>query len=197
MKETGASPARPEYRIELDLRELSQLFNTMDPAPFPEKDLDSDAEEFIVSWAREFPLAAPVALRVHLHEFPAGVEPQQLIAQGVHHYFAYRARLTRLELRRLFKEGRQTLVIGVGFLLGCLMASHVLPRTAPGTFVELARESLTIAGWVAMWRPMQLYLYDWWPVRQRWRLHEKLSRMPVEVRKAGATSKAHPAEGGG
>ena len=30
------------HKIELNLREVAQLFNTMDPAPFPEKDLDSD-----------------------------------------------------------------------------------------------------------------------------------------------------------
>jgi len=45
------------------------------------------------------------------------------------------------------------------------------------------RESLTIAGWVAMWRPMQIYLYDWWPVRRRGKLYQKLSRMHVDVRK--------------
>jgi hypothetical protein len=45
----------------------------------------------------------------------------------------------------------------------------------------MLRESLTIAGWVAMWRPMQTYLYDWWPVRRRSCIYTKLSHMPVEV----------------
>lgn len=34
-------------QIELRLRELAQLFNSLDPSPFIERDLDSDAEEFI------------------------------------------------------------------------------------------------------------------------------------------------------
>ena len=38
-------PERTPHRIELNLREVGQLFNTMDPAPFPEKDLDADAED--------------------------------------------------------------------------------------------------------------------------------------------------------
>ena len=42
-------PERAPHRIELNLREIGQLFNTMDPATFPEKDLDGDAEEFILS----------------------------------------------------------------------------------------------------------------------------------------------------
>jgi len=36
-----------------------------------------------------------------------------------------------------------------------------------------------------MWRPMQIYLYDWWPVRRRRRIYEKLSHMPVEVEAKG------------
>ena len=50
-----------------------------------------------------------------------------------------------------------------------------------GTWAAITRESLTIAGWVAMWRPMQIYLYDWWPLRRRGRVYRKLSRMAVEV----------------
>jgi hypothetical protein len=176
-------PERAPHRIELNLREIGQLFNTMDPAPFPEKDLDGDAEEFILSWVREFPLDEPVVLVVHLNKFPADQNPQSAIEQGVHHYFAYRARLNRLEFRRLLKDGRQSLLIGIIFLAACLTAGHAIGGEQSGTFRGIARESLTIAGWVAMWRPMQIYLYDWWPLRRRGRLYKKLSRMKVEVRR--------------
>jgi hypothetical protein len=179
MEKSGRTP----HRIELKLREVGQLFNTMDPAPFPEKDLDGDAEEFILSWVREFPLDEPVLLVVHLGESPVDQNPQSLIEQGVHHYFAYRARLNRLDFRRLLKEGRQSLVIGILFLAGCLIAGQAVGGGDSGTFRSIARESLTIAGWVAMWRPMQIYLYDWWPLRRRGKLYEKLSRMKVEVLK--------------
>ena len=175
--------SKETLRLELSVREMVQLFNTMDPAPFKERDLDRDAEEFIVSWVREYPVKTPVELVVYLQEFPADREPQPIIEQAVHHYFEDRARGNRLEFRRLLKEGRQSLVIGLVFLAACLMASNAIGDQYPGTFPALARESLTIAGWVAMWRPMQLYLYDWWPLRRRGRMYEKLSRMPVEVRK--------------
>jgi hypothetical protein len=63
----------------------------------------------------------------------------------------------------------------------CLLASKLLLGGEAGTWAAVLRESLTIAGWVAMWRPMQIYLYDWWPVRRRGRVYSKLSRMRVEV----------------
>ncbi len=40
---------RDVHTIRLKLRDVHQLFNSMDPSPFIEKDLDDDAEEFIVA----------------------------------------------------------------------------------------------------------------------------------------------------
>ena len=49
-------------------------------------------------------------------------------------------------------------------------------------FANLARESLSIGGWVAMWRPLEVFLYDWWPIRAEARLFDRLALMPVEIR---------------
>jgi hypothetical protein len=154
----------------------------MDPSPFPEKDLDEDAEEFIVSWAQEFPRKDSISLLVHVNELPGQDDAQQLVEAAMHNYFAYRAKLKRLELRHLLKQGRTTLIIGVLFLGTCLTISGLLRRLNPTALSMVLRESLTIAGWVAMWRPMQIFLYEWWPIRRTERLFERMSRMHVEVR---------------
>lgn len=184
------TPARNERQarlIELRVRDAQALFNSMDPSPFNTKDLDHDAEEFIVSWAREYPLSEPLQLRIHLERWPEE-DPTELIRDGVHNYFAYRTKLVQLELRQLFKYGRISLVIGLAFLVLCLMASELLLAYDTAWGIVL-RESLAIAGWVAMWKPLETYLYDWWPVRHRGRVHAKLSSIPIEVSRAGeATS---------
>jgi hypothetical protein len=155
----------------------------MDPSPFLEKDLDQDAEEFIVSWAQEYPRGDPVSLRIHVNQLPAHTDAQRDAETAVHNYFAYRAKLNRLEFRHLLKQGRISLVIGLAFLGVCLLMSDLLPRQYAGTLSIVLRESLVIAGWVAMWRPMQIFLYEWWPLRRMGRLFQKLSRMHVELRK--------------
>lgn len=175
----AANPARPHH-IKLKLRDINQLFNSMDPSPFIEKDLDNDAEEFIVSWAQEFPPDAPVSLRIYLEQWPAE-NPKELIREAVHNYFAHRAKLIESEFRRLMRQGRTSLFIGLVFLAVCLVLISTLLSGKTSTWAVMVRESLTIAGWVAMWRPMQIYLYDWWPLRRRGRIYTKLSRMPVEV----------------
>jgi hypothetical protein len=156
----------------------------MDPSPFIEKDLDDDAEEFIVSWAQEFSPDAPIRLRIYLEQWPVE-DPKELIKTAVHNYFAHRAKITDLEFKRLLKQGRTSLFIGLLFLSVCLGLGKVLLGREAGTWAAVGRERLTIAGWVAMWRPMQIYLYDWWPLRRRGRIYEKLSHMPVEVIQRG------------
>jgi hypothetical protein len=51
-----------------------------------------------------------------------------------------------------------------------------------GPLSLLLRETLAIAGSVAMWRPMEIYLYEWWPLRRRGQIFDKMSRMSVEIR---------------
>jgi hypothetical protein len=36
---------------------------------------------------------------------------------------------------------------------------------------------------VANWRPLEIYLYDWWPIRRRIRLYERIAGAQVVVRK--------------
>jgi hypothetical protein len=170
------------HHIELSLHDVDQLFNTMDPSPFHEKDLDDDAAEFILSWAQEFHRPEPVDLIVHLEKLPDGHNAQGLVEDAVHHYFAYRARLNELEFKRLMKQGRLSLFVGLSFLAACFLVIELVVSKNLSTFPSFFKEGLTIAGWVAMWRPLEIYLYEWWPLRRRGQILDKLSRMAVEVR---------------
>jgi hypothetical protein len=167
--------------IQLRLKEISQLFNSLDPSPFTEQDLDRDAEEFIVSWARELPRRRPLHLIVHVERpLPAGRDAQGVV-EAIHHYFVYRASITRLELRYLFNQGRTSLLIGSAFLTACLLLGRLIgPRESQAAW-SVAREGLTIGGWVAMWRPMEIYLYDWWPLWRREALLRRLGRMKIDL----------------
>src|SRR5258708_3629011 len=146
------------HRIEIYLENHQQLFNSMDPSPFHEKDLDNDAEEFIVSWAEEFQVHDPIVLVIHLSRYPTEIDPQQVVEKAVHNHFAYKVRLNRLQFKRLLGEGRISLLIGSLFLGTCLLTSHLLQFAETNALGEVIRESLTIGGWVAVWRPMETFL---------------------------------------
>src|SRR5438128_294080 len=97
-------------RIEVRLRKLAQLFNSMDSSPFRERDLDADAEEFIVSWASELPASREIELVIRLTESPSHMRAE-VVEEAVRHFFKERAAIKRIEFRQLLRQGRVSLVI--------------------------------------------------------------------------------------
>lgn len=167
--------------IEVRVSELRQLFNAIDPSPFRERDLDPRAEEFIVEWARDLPRDAPLALRVHLERAAGLADEAALLGQAIHQYFQARAAGSRRSLRELFHRGRISLVIGLAFLGASLTLSDVIANASDSGFAALLREGFVIGGWVAMWRPLEIFLYDWWPILGEVRLLDRLGAMPVRL----------------
>lgn len=175
-------PAGCEAPIMVRVPELRNLFNAMDPAPFNDRDLDPSAEAFIVNWSKDLPRNAPLALLVHLDRPCDLAATAVVLREAVHTFFAERARSERRRLRELFKRGRISLVIGLAFVALTIMATRLADATWPEAgFVRVLEESLLIIGWVAMWRPLEIFLYDWWPIRADARLFERLAEMPVRV----------------
>src|SRR5436853_275542 len=87
---------------------------------------------------------------------------------------------------RTGRRGRTSLVIGLAFLSLCVTVANLASKTwGPGGVADIIREGLTVAGWVSMWRPMEVFLYAWWPIVGDRRLYDRLSRMPVRVEPVG------------
>lgn len=176
-----ALPARCRV-IEVRVAELRQLFNAIDPSPFRERDLDPKAEEFIVDWARDLPADVPWALVVHLDR-PAGRADEAVaLREAVHEYFGQRALSAKRRLRELFHRGRISLAIALAFLTASIATGDALADyLGAGHFGGVVREGFLIGGWVAMWRPLEVFLYDWWPIRADVRLLRRLNAMPVRI----------------
>jgi len=176
------SPSTAAARIEISLSRLPQLFNSLDPSPFHERDLDQDAEEYIVSSAEEISRQRPLCLVIHL---PADQMPQAGapdLGEAIHNYFAYREAHEQRRLRLLFRDGRIAMVIGITFLLCCMLLRELAFSFANDAASDIVGEGMLIIGWVAMWRPLEIFLYEWVPIRRRCRIFAKLSKMPVMVR---------------
>jgi hypothetical protein len=179
----GPAAAEESFEVlDLHVADVRQLFNSMDPLPFRERDLDPAAEDFIVDWARELGRRRPLALRVHVDGGPVATEHEAILQGAVEEFFRQRALSTRRRFHQLFRVGRISLVIGLAFLGAALAFGEAMAAlVAKDRYVRLLQESLVIGGWVALWRPMEIFLYDWWPVLGEMRLYERLSRMDVRI----------------
>ena len=168
--------------LEVRVGEVNELFNAIDPAPFRERDLDPKAEEFIVTWAQELRSEGPMTVILRLDQQKGAAMDPAVVSEAVRGFFKQRALATRRRLRMLLRRGRTSLLIG----LACLTASiflgdMVASALAASRFSPIVRESFIIGGWVAMWRPLEVFLYVWWPIRAEARLFDRLSTMTVTI----------------
>lgn len=182
----GGPPYRKEgatYLIEVSLRRLPQLFNSLDPSPFHEKDLDPDADAYMVGAARELGAGAPFKLVIHLPAAELEWADKAHVGDAIHNYFTYRWRDARRGLRLTFRRGRISLGVGLMFLLACMALRELVLSLPPTTLTRAVAEGLVILGWVAMWGPLQIFLYDWWPIAQTGHVLRRLADAPVELRR--------------
>jgi hypothetical protein len=178
--------------IEVSVDDVDQLYESLDPYPFHDRDLDADAEAYIVGWARELP--RDHAFRILVHLPPAAMNNPGAVglSRSMKHFFALRAEAIERDLRELFRIGRMSLLIGAVVLVACVAAAqnaHLV--LGEGPLLTVTRESLILLGWVANWRPLEIFLYEWWPVARRRNLYRRLSVADVELRETVGAS--HPA----
>jgi hypothetical protein len=167
--------------IQVRVGEVRQLFNSIDPSPFRERDLDPQCEEFIVGWAREFSPEQPLKIEIRLERELPTDELRRRVLLAVKNHFIREAQVQNLRVRRTVRDERLSLAIGVLFLTLCISAASFLRGQPLGPFGSIFTESLVIAGWVAMWHPMEVLLYGLWPLYRERRLLERLGRAEVTV----------------
>ncbi|WP_237355902.1 hypothetical protein [Xanthobacter sp. YC-JY1] len=177
-----AGPDPAGSTIEIRVERVPQLFNMLDPFPFRERDLDAEAEAFIVEWARELPRGAPISIVVHLPPEEALTREAEGLPDAIRGYFTLRARALSAELSELFRVGRISLTIGIIVLALCLGIAGLIAEPRLESLGSLAAEGLLILGWVALWRPMEIFLYDWWPIAGQRRLYQRLAMAGISVR---------------
>ena len=183
-----------ENVIEIRVDGIAQLFHTLDPFPFREKDLDREAEEYIVGWARELPVDRPFRVIVHFPNDESQTDLARDLPEALGKYFAGRAAVIQGDLNELFRIGRRSLAIGVAILVACLLAANLVSGfLTDASSRRIVQESFLILGWVANWRPLEIFLYDWWPIARRRDLYRRLSAAAVEKKpycgQAQATAK--------
>lgn len=170
--------------IKAHLQDLNKLFDAMDPSPVLSKDLHPSVVEHIVECGREFPSRSPLALVLLVDQATAQQRNEQLVCDAIRAYFAHRSRQSRHQLRLHFRRGVISLIIGLAVLAAALVGSRLLGE---GTIASTLRESMDIGGWVALWRPMEMFLYDWWPILGDQLFFRRLSRMPIQIQYTNAS----------
>jgi len=178
--------------IELVLNSMMQLFNSFDPAPFKEKALNSAAEEYIYDAVDEIPLQQKLVMDIYLPEGAVNDENAIIISNAIHNHFEYRNAVSERDFMRLMQRGRRSLAIGALILFFSLLFQQLLIVYGNSIPSNMGAQALIIIAWVSMWEPIHIFLYDWFPIRQRQRICQKIMAMPISVKPLSGDSTAYP-----
>jgi hypothetical protein len=167
--------------IEIKLSSVAQLFNSFDPAPFHEKELDSAAEHYIVDMVKDFPPKTMFKMIIYLPQDVATTERAMKIPTAIHNHFQFKMLVADRKFRSHFRHGRSTLLIGLTFLTIALIARQLVSSLENHILAQLFADALLIMGWAAMWEPITVLLYELWPIIQLKKTYDKISRMEIDV----------------
>jgi hypothetical protein len=168
--------------IDLNVRHSPQLFDTRDPSPFHERDLDADAAAYLLAAAQEIPRTQPLAIVVTISEEPERRLQAEMIVDAVRNHFTNEGEQITRRLREHVRRGQMALAVGLCVLVVFLSLAELTSSMPSGHGREIVREGLIITGWVAMWRPIEVLLYDWWPLIDERRRVRRILAAPVSVR---------------
>jgi len=167
--------------IEIKLSSVMQLFNSFDPAPFHEKELDSAAEHYIVDTVKDFPQKTRFKINIILPSDIATTDQAMKIPPAINNHFQYKMLAADRKFRSHFRYGRTTLLIGLTFLTIALVARQLVSALENHLIAQIFADALLIIGWAAMWEPITVLLYELWPIIQLKKVYEKISTMEIDI----------------
>ena len=165
--------------IILNLLNINELFRSP-VSPYRKRTLKNDAEEFIVEEAEFLPRKGVINMKIHLAL--SELKYKDDIAPAIHRHFCYRREQSQKKLKRVLQYGWRMLFIAFGLLAVIFSLTEIALYLKPDNrLVLFIRESFIILGWVALWRPLDLLLYDWYPIKRNINLYYRLEHSNVMV----------------
>lgn len=172
-----------KFGIELKIHDVKQLFDQRDPAPFRERDLDDDAADYIVTCYQDLQPHDAQFLQIHLTQNIAIPLTEADVIQSIRAHFEYEAERTRKKVKMILKTGIQSLGIGLTFLtIATAFQLIVKPSIIPSFTMNFLKEGLMLLGWVSMWKPISIFLYDWWPLAGMRKTYIDLAHISIKIK---------------
>ncbi|MBS0377134.1 MAG: hypothetical protein JSS29_01500 [Proteobacteria bacterium] len=155
--------------------------NSLDPAPFWDRDLDPNAALFIEEEFSEMRGARLWHLLVHSSSAEDSHRSSELQA-AVNSYYDRMANSMRHRMREEIRVDYVVLLCGAAIFLACMMLRSLVYVAPINPTSRVVDESLIVIAWLALWRPAEALIYGWVPLFRRRRLYRRLAAVRVFVR---------------
>jgi hypothetical protein len=168
-----------EVTIILRMRSASALFIAEESPFYGIRMIKKEYEDFLVERAAPARGRASIKIKVEL----ATADPQSgRIENAIRQHFEYRKNLAKQEIKNWLNRGWTSLLIAFIFLGLIFLVLEFSKSFEPGQALPLTvKEFLIILGWVALWKPADLLLYEWRPHKREAVLYERLENASIEI----------------
>jgi hypothetical protein len=164
--------------IVVPLTSVEQLVDACPPSPFRQRRLKEEAEQFLIDRVNALPRPAAASLLITLPQTEASEENR--VVDAIHEHFNCRRVEAEKQVARIRRFGWRILGIALLFLAAAMLIVQLMKRYLPPvTAVSVVTAGLTIFAWVALWRPCELLLYEWYPFKRDARLFRKLEQCEI------------------
>lgn len=144
--------------IEIRLHGVTEVFDPFDPAPMARRALSDRVASYLVTRAADQAVKVPLRLLVHGPESLR--EHTATVTQGIQEHLRSAHARGQKQFAQRLQIGARTLGIGLA-VLGTSFAIHsLLVGANPGAWAQGLGEGLLIFGWVTMWRPVEILLFE-------------------------------------
>jgi hypothetical protein len=172
-------------RLDLDLRDADRLIDRDADWPSIPGCLRPAAEAAMIDWARRQPKDAALEILIRLP--PAALTPAAAaqLADRVTAHFRRLAEEQDYTVRTFLADARISAAVGFSVFAACLLIVWTLYSGYQGsTTARALRDTLSILGWIAAWKPLEMLVHERRPLQRRLRLLRRLAAAPVRVTKA-------------
>jgi hypothetical protein len=179
--------ASKPFDVALRLNDIRDLFEKPEFDPLRGRYSELSGLEQITSELKPLSLQRPLRTTISLPRDKVAGDSARVASEAIHGYCDLRIRQIENEMASLRWQGIKALQTGILFLATCLLLSaffgqlEVLPEFLR-TFLS---EGFLIAGWVSLWHPTEILLYEWWPYWRDKQLYKRIRDMEIIITAEG------------
>lgn len=171
------------YEFTLFLDDLQYLFQKPLFDPLHGRFDDLSGVEQILDVLKPLSLQRPLRATISLPPEKTGADTARVASAAVRGYSDGQIRRLDREMAALRWNGFKALQTGLLFLAACLLLSAFFGNLSalPEFLSTFLSEGFLIAGWVSLWHPTEILLYEWWPIWREKQLYKRIRDMEIIV----------------
>lgn len=165
--------------ITIRIKSITELLFSEGAAFTGNKKIRPEAEEYILDEAGKIKLSMNLALIIHVREPFSSTDNA---TAAIRDHFKHKKDKSERSFKRVLQTGWKSLFIAITFLAFVVTITLGMSNFFKDSgFMITLREVLVIIGWVALWRPADILLYEWRPFKKESKLFHRLANCDIRI----------------